>query len=107
MIQLKRLLLPTDFSESARHAFRYATSFAKEYEAELYLVHVIEVLPMGYAGELFPASMTQVLGEISGYATAELGKVAEEARRRGCRAVHERTAQGKPSTEILRIARED
>lgn len=107
MIQLKRVLLPTDFSESARHAFGYAVSFAREYEAELYLLHVIEVLPMGYAGELFPAAMTQVMDEISTYARDELQKLADEALRRGCPTVYQRTAQGKPSTEIPRVARED
>jgi nucleotide-binding universal stress UspA family protein len=104
MIKLKRLLLPTDFSESAAHAFTYALSFACEYEAELYLLHVIEVLPVGYAGELFPSSMTQVLDEISSYARTEMQKLGENARSRGA-VVHERIAQGKPAAEILRVAR--
>ena len=107
MIQLKRVLLPTDFSESARHAFTYAVSFARESGGELYLLHVIEVLPMGYAGELFPAAMTQVVDEISGYAREELQKLADEALRRGCPTVHQRTARGKPSAEIARFAREE
>lgn len=107
MIELKRVLLPTDFSESARHAFAYAVSFAREYGAELYLLHVIEVLPMGYAGELFPAAMTTVVDEISGYASQELQKLADEAVRRGCPTVHPRTVQGKPSAEIARFARDE
>jgi nucleotide-binding universal stress UspA family protein len=107
MIKLKRLLLPTDFSESAAHAFNYALSFAEKYAAELYLLHVIEVLPMGYAGELFPASMTQVVDEISTYARNELQKLADDASRRGCPRVQQRIAQGKPAAEILRVARED
>ena len=107
MIQLKRVLLPTDFSESARHAFTYAASFAVEYDAELYLLHVVEVLPMGYAGELFPAAMTQVVDEISGYAKDELAKLTDEALRRGCRTVQQRTGQGKPAAEIIRVAREE
>ena len=107
MIQLKRVLLPTDFSESARHAFTYAVSFAREYQAELYLLHVVEVLPMGYAGELFPAAMTQVVDEISTYARDELQKLADEALRRGCATVSQRTAQGKPAAEIARVAQEE
>ena len=107
MIQLKRVLLPTDFSESARHAFAYAVSFAREYQAELYLLHVVEVLPMGYAGELFPSAMTHVLDEISTYVRDEMQKLADEALRRGCPTVYQRTAQGKPAAEIVRVARED
>ena len=34
MIRLKKVLVPTDFSESAHHAFRYGCSFAKEYGAD-------------------------------------------------------------------------
>ena len=33
MIHLKRILVPTDFSESASHALRYGVSFAREYKA--------------------------------------------------------------------------
>jgi|RhiMetdeSRZDD1v2_1073273.scaffolds.fasta_scaffold06145_7 nucleotide-binding universal stress UspA family protein len=107
MIQLKRVLLPTDFSASARRAFAYAASFAREYGGELYLLHVIEVLPMGYASELFPAAMTQVVDEISSYARDELQKLADEALRLGCPTVQQRTGQGKPSSEIARVAREE
>jgi nucleotide-binding universal stress UspA family protein len=107
MIKLKRLLLPTDFSESATHAFTYAASFAREYEAELYVLHVIEVLPMGYAGELFPTAMTEVVDQISGYVRTEMAKLAAEARSRGSQTVIERIARGKPSSEIVRVARED
>jgi nucleotide-binding universal stress UspA family protein len=107
MIKLKKLLLPTDFSDSARHAFTYAASFAREYDAALYLLHVVEVLPMGYAGELFPESMTQVVDQISGYVGAELGKLAAEARTRGCKVVHERVERGKPASEVVRVAREE
>jgi nucleotide-binding universal stress UspA family protein len=106
MIQLKRLLLPTDFSESARHAFDYAVSFAREYEAELFLAHVVEVLPVGYTGDLFPAAMTQFVDEIAGYARTELGKLAEEARAAGL-LVHERLEHGKPAAELIRLAREE
>ena len=43
MIRLQRILVPTDFSESARHALTYGLSFAREYHAELLLLHVVEV----------------------------------------------------------------
>jgi nucleotide-binding universal stress UspA family protein len=106
MINLKSLLLPTDFSESARHAFTYALSFAREYKAELHLVHVLEVVPMGYSGDLFPSAMTEVSKEITGYAEAELGKLAEEARAAGVN-THIRIERGRPATEIIRVAAED
>jgi nucleotide-binding universal stress UspA family protein len=106
MINLKRILVPTDFSESARHALTYAVSFAREYKAEIVLLHVVENLTVGYASDLFPVPMAEVFEEISGYAKIELGKLAAEVRSKGAE-VREQVIQGKPSTEILRIAREE
>jgi len=106
VINLKRILVPTDFSESARHALLYGTSFAREYEGELLLLHVVENLTVGYASDLFPVPMAEVFDEISGYAKAELAKLAAEVREKGI-AVRELVVQGKPSAEIVRVAREE
>ena len=103
MIKMKKVLVPTDFSDSARHALRYGISFAKEYGAELVLLHVVENLTVGYASDLFPVPMAEVFQEISGYAKTELAKLAAEAREKGV-AVTEVVAQGKPSAEIIRYA---
>ena len=106
MINLKRILVPTDFSESARHALLYGTSFAREYEGELLLLHVVENLTVGYASDLFPVPMAEVFDEISGYAKAELAKLGAEVKEKGL-AVRELVVQGKPSAEIVRVAREE
>jgi nucleotide-binding universal stress UspA family protein len=106
MIHLHRILAPTDFSESARHALTYALSFAREYEAELLLLHVVEAVPVGYASDLFPVPMARVFEELAGYARNELDKLAGEARERGVKA-RELVVQGKPATEIARVAREE
>jgi nucleotide-binding universal stress UspA family protein len=106
VIKLKKVLLPTDFSDSARHALRYGMSFAKEYGAELVLLHVVENLTVGYASDLFPVPMAEVFQEISGYAKTELAKLGEEARSRGL-TVREEVVQGKPSAEIIRFASEN
>ncbi len=105
MIKLKKVLVPTDFSDSARQALRYGMSFAKEYGAELVLLHVVENLTVGYASDLFPVPMAEVFQEISGYAKSELAKLGEEARGRGL-SVEEQVVQGKPSAEIIRYATE-
>lgn len=42
MIKLERILMPTDFSSSSENAMRYAVSFAKEYNAELIVLHVVQ-----------------------------------------------------------------
>ena len=80
---MKKVLVPTDFSDSARHALSYGVSFAKEYGAELVLLHVVENITVGYASDLFPVPMAEVFQEISGYAKTELAKLAAEAREKG------------------------
>jgi nucleotide-binding universal stress UspA family protein len=106
VINLKRVLIPTDFSESARHALTYGISFAREYSARLYLLHVVETLAVGYASDLFPVPMGEVYQEISGYAKSELAKLTALARERGVEST-ELVVQGKPVTEIVRVAREE
>lgn len=106
MIQLRKILVPTDFSESARHALTYAISFAREYSAEVTLLHVVEDVAVSYASDLFPVPMAEVFGEISAYARKELGILAAEVRARAVE-VREIVVQGKPAAEILRVAREE
>ena len=106
MIKLKRILVPTDFSDSARNALTYGISFAREYKAELTLLHVVETLTVGYASDLFPVPMAEVFQEVSTYARTELGKLAAEVRDKGVQ-VNEKVVQGKPSAEIIRVATEE
>jgi len=106
VIKLRKVLVPTDFSDSARHAFSYGVSFAREFKAELVLLHVVENLTVGYASDLFPVPMAEVFHEISAYARKELAALAGEVRARAVE-VREVVVQGKPSVEILRVAREE
>jgi nucleotide-binding universal stress UspA family protein len=106
MTLMRRILVPTDFSDSARQALEWAVSLAREFKAELLLLHVVENLTVGYASDLFPVPMAEVYEEISGYARGELAKLAEEVRAKGV-SVTERLAQGTPSAEIIRLAKEE
>lgn len=42
--EIKNILYATDLSENARHALGYAVSLAKQYDARITLIHVIETL---------------------------------------------------------------
>jgi len=106
MLPIKKILVPTDFSDSAHHALCYALTFAVEFKAEVVLLHVVETLAVGYASDLFPVPMAEVFQEMSGYARAEIAKLAEEARAKGAN-VRELVVQGKPSAEIVRVAQEE
>jgi nucleotide-binding universal stress UspA family protein len=46
MISIHKILHPTDFSNNAVHAQKYACAFARHFGAELHLVHVVPDLAM-------------------------------------------------------------
>ncbi len=106
MVQVRKILVPTDFSESAHNALSHARAYAARFEAEVVLMHVVETLAVGYASDLFPVPMAEVFQEMSGYARAELGQLAADLRADGL-AVREIVTQGKPSAEIVRVAEEE
>jgi nucleotide-binding universal stress UspA family protein len=45
-VNLKRILVPIDFSPQSRKAMEYGFSFAKQFNAEVLLLHVIEMTPL-------------------------------------------------------------
>ena len=42
--QIKRILYATDLSDNSAYVFRYAIKFAKEYDAGIIILHVLEQL---------------------------------------------------------------
>lgn len=50
---MKKILVPTDFSEQAENALKVAAQLAKRYNGEIYILHLIEL----------PADMTNPVGE--------------------------------------------
>ncbi|HUG93822.1 MAG TPA: universal stress protein [Planctomycetaceae bacterium] len=106
MIQLNRILVPTDFSDHSRAALEYGCAFAERFGAELHLVHVLQDLvglvpepglafppPGDYMLELQQSS-EQALAALPG-PSAPAGLNVERA-----------TRQGPPFLEIIRYARE-
>jgi len=48
MIQIERILAPTDFSPHAEHALRYACALAERLGADLHVLHILsEIVPTG------------------------------------------------------------
>ena len=44
MMEVKRILWPTDFSKNAAWALPYVTSLTEKYETEIHVLYVIEEL---------------------------------------------------------------
>ncbi|HRB72404.1 MULTISPECIES: universal stress protein [unclassified Flavobacterium] len=47
---MKKILFPTDFSETANNAFVYALKFANKLQAEVLVLHVYDLPPISYEG---------------------------------------------------------
>lgn len=65
-MQIKQILVPTDFSENAKHALSYATELAKRCSAQLHLLHT-PVIPTYLLMDLSyspgPEAVTRILNE--------------------------------------------
>lgn len=105
MIKLKRILVPTDFSENSQPAIQLACELARRFGGELYLLHVIE--PSGGLQSLpdLPDDVKLEFLHNSPYARAELRlstmPASEEIR--GL-VVHRHVDIGRPATMALRYA---
>lgn len=104
MIALKKILVPTDFSECSDVAVKYARAFAEAFGASLHLLHVIQdPYTQPWAAEAFPAPLGEMLAQWQQQATARLTSVLDEKERGTGVAA---TVVGSPFHEIVRYAAE-
>ncbi len=101
--QLKKILAPVDFSPASEQALRYAVSFAKQFQAALTLVHVVQV---NYGvGELGMVDVPMLETQIRENASKRLDALAQDEIPRKF-SVETAVLTGRPATEIVRLARE-
>lgn len=107
MMEIRSILLPTDFSDCANYALSYATSFARSAGASIICVHVIEpVMPtVGYTGMTEPLPMADISEQLEDSAERELPKISECEECEGLN-VEEVIAHGDAASEIVRVAKE-
>ncbi|HEX8919853.1 MAG TPA: universal stress protein [Pyrinomonadaceae bacterium] len=106
-MQLRSILLPTDFSECASHALSYATSLARDANAFIICVHVVEpVMPtVGYTGITEPLPVADISEQLEDSATRELPKIADFEECAGLE-IEEVIVHGDAASEIVRVAKE-
>lgn len=106
-MNIRTILLPTDFSECASFALSYATSLARQFEARIICVHVIEpVVPaVGYTGITEPLPVADISEQLEDSAERELPKVAEQEECAGLD-IEEVIVHGDSASEIVRVAKE-
>jgi nucleotide-binding universal stress UspA family protein len=107
MIPIKRILVPTDFSEPAAAALNWAATLAREFDAHLYLVHVVpEPYAYPWGSELSTMPLTDILAQTEQSAVERLHQLAAEARLPIDRVVT-RAVIGTPVDQILARIAED
>lgn len=105
MLKLARILCPTDFSNFSERAFDYGLSLARHYGAELYLLHVVRPVIIGYPEYAVPDSVGEFYGELREHAEEQLREFAKVRATGGVQAVVA-VEEGVVTETILDFARE-
>lgn len=107
MIDLKKILVPTDFSEHGRHALTYGVELAGKFGAELHMLHVLQdlVAMVPEPGMAFPMP-GDYLKDLREGSERALGELADKIVPEGITAVKE-VREGPPFLEVIRYAKEN
>jgi len=105
MIKLKKILYPTDFSDSSLEALPYALSFARDYKAKLILMHVVNEAIFSEGLSLARAIAPEALGqEMADEADRRLKMIIPADQRAGLD-VEMVILHGMPFLEVIRYAK--
>jgi len=102
---IKKILIPTDFSETANKAMEHAVSMAKLLDSEITLLHVVSTfafrvnLPEAEVDESQNARLSTAVG-------TKLNQIAEEIRNKEGVKVNTLISTGRIREEVVRIADE-
>ena len=106
-LQLRRILLPTDFSGCGNFALPYAAAVARAAKATVICIHVVEpIVPaVGYSGLAEPMPIADMSEQLEDSAERELPQIVDCEDFHGID-VEEVIAHGDAAAEIVRVATE-
>lgn len=104
-MQIKTILFPTDFSQGARAAMDYALSLAKDYNARLILLYVMQDISIAEWYIPSAVSVTDMIEDMEKSAWKEMEKWRAEAQAR-LKDVEKMVVRGVPFVEIIKTAKE-
>ena len=106
-LQLRTILLPTDFSGCANYAVAYAAAIARAVKAKVICIYVLEpmVPAVGYTGLADPMPIADISEQLEDSAERELPQVVHCEELHGLE-VEEVITHGDASAEIVRVATE-
>ena len=104
-MNIKTILVPTDFSDPSNMALDYAKGLADVFEASIHLLHVVQD-PVGYAwgAETYGISLPDLLQQMKDLAQKDLEKALPQSQHKAYNAEFE-VAVGSPFNQILEYAK--
>jgi universal stress protein A len=107
MLNLKTILVATDFSDASQAALEYARGLAEKFGASLHVLHVLEDLAAhAWTTEVYVAALPGVHEEMERQAQERLATLFTEDERGRFR-VRTALRLGSPFVEIIRYARDE
>jgi universal stress protein A len=105
ILDLKKILVPVDFSETSMKAFQYALKFAEQFSCEIVLLYVVEpltpVVGAPLAVEVLPQPQDDSIA-----AKKELAALAARSRNNGAKSINSAIRIGHPPNEITKAAKD-
>jgi len=106
MIDLHRILVPTDFGKSSHNALNYALAFAEKFGAEIHLLHVVQDLALFVPEAVMIAPpVAPPMEQFRAAAQSALEKAVAALALPSVK-LHPQVAEGSPVDEIIRFARD-
>lgn len=105
-MKFTKILVPTDFSESARYALPFAIDLAEKYGAEMHILHVVEpiAVPVDFAWGTY--SYPDIEKQLSGFVENTLEKITKDEIPSNLKVKHS-IHHGKSWREIITFAKEE
>jgi nucleotide-binding universal stress UspA family protein len=100
----RKILVPTDFSDSSREALRLAVDVARDSGATLTLFHAWDVPVYSYAEAMIPPS---VFSDIAAEGEKQLAASKREAEQLGAGKVTTRLGNGPAWTQVVELLKQE
>ena len=104
-IRLQKILLPTDFSNYSAAATKYACELATKFDAELHLLHTLEIRTDVTPDFAMGLTLPRYINESKAAVEKSLTGVLDPQWSAGRKVVHA-ILEGSPKVEIIRYARQ-
>ena len=104
-LHLKKILVPIDFSAPSQQALRYALRFAKQFRAEVTLLHVVEKTGIGSGFADVPSGLDYSDEQLA-IAEKNLRALSASSQAAGSPTIGSTVRSGLPAHEIVETAKE-